>query len=243
MKPWLFLVLFGALMTATATTAGDKPLTYPDTRRVEQFDDYHGTKVPDPYRWLEADVRESKEVAAWVAAENKVTDAYLAAIPERESIKNRLTELWNYEKFSAPFKAGGRYFYTKNDGLQNQNVLYTQDSLKGEPRVLLDPNKWSKDGTVSISGLSVSDDGKYLAYGKAESGSDWVTWHVLDVATAKPLPDELRWTKFTGAEWTPTARASSTAATRPRRRARPSRGWCSTRSSATTASAPPRPMT
>jgi prolyl oligopeptidase len=203
MKPWLFLIPFGALMTATPLTAGDKPLTYPDTKRVDQIDDYHGTKVPDPYRWLEADVRESKEVAAWVAAENKVTDAYLAAIPEREPIKKRLTDLWDYAKYSAPFKAGGRYFFTRNDGLQNQSVLYTQDSLQGEPRVLLDPNKWSKDGTVSIAGMSVSDDGKHLAYGKAESGSDWVTWHVLDVATAKPLPDELKWTKFSSAEWTP----------------------------------------
>jgi prolyl oligopeptidase len=189
-------------MTAIAT-AGDKPLTYPNTKRVEQIDDYHGTKVADPYRWLETDVRTSKEVADWVAAENKVTDAYLEKIPERQSIKKRLTDLWNYEKYSAPFKAGGRYFFTKNDGLQNQSVLYTQDSLDGEPRVLLDPNTWSKDGTVAIADRSVSDDGKYLAYGKAESGSDWVTWRVLDVASGKPLADELKWTKFTGAEWTP----------------------------------------
>ncbi len=203
MKPWLVLFPLGALMAATASTAGEKSLTYPLTKRVDQVDTYHGVKVSDPYRWLEEDVRTSKEVAAWVAEENKVTEAYLAAIPERESIKKRLTELWNYEKYSVPFKAGGRYFYTRNDGLQNQSVLYTQEALEAKPRVLIDPNKWSKDGTVSIAGISVSDDGKYLAYGKADSGSDWVTWHVLDVASGKPLSDELKWTKFTAADWTP----------------------------------------
>jgi prolyl oligopeptidase len=204
MSSKLPLILFplGALMTATVTTAGDMPLAYPNTKRVDQVDVYHGVKVPDPYRWLETDVRTSKEVADWVAAENKVTEAYLEAIPQRESIKRRLTELWNYERYSAPSKHGGRYFFTKNDGLQNQNVLYTQDSLQGEPRVLLDPNTWSKDGTVALAGLSVSDDGKYLAYGKAEAGSDWVTWHVLAVASGVILPDELKWTKFTAADWT-----------------------------------------
>ena len=200
MKVSLLLPL-GVLMTATAITAGDKTLTYPSTKRIDHVDDYHGVMVPDPYRWLENDVRTSKEVASWVAAENKVTNAYLATIPEREFIKKRLTELWNYEKYSAPFKAGGRYFFTKNDGLQNQSVLYTQDSLDGEPRVLLDPNTWSRDGTVALAGLSVSDDGKYLAFGKAEAGSDWVTWRVQDIATGKILADELKWTKFTDADW------------------------------------------
>jgi prolyl oligopeptidase len=206
MKTWLVLFPLGALMAATASSAGEKSLTYPSTKRVDHVDEYHGVQVPDPYRWLEKDVRESREVADWVAAENKVTEAYLSAIPERESIKKRLTELWNYEKYSAPFKAGGRYFFTKNDGLQNQSVLYTQDRLDAKPRVLLDPNKWSKDGTISIAGMSVSDDGRYLAYGKSESGSDWVTWYILDVATAKTLPDQLKWTKFTSADWTPDSR-------------------------------------
>src|SRR5262245_17553658 len=198
---YLTLVL-GGLLTVSFLPAADNPLTYPSTKRIDHVDVYHDVKVPDPYRWLEDDVRKSKDVEAWVEAENKVTFAYLKAIPEREAIQKRLTELWNFEKYSAPFKAGGRYFYTKNDGLQNQSVLYTQDSLQGQPRVLIDPNKWSRDGTVALSGLSVSDDGKYLAYGKAEAGSDWVTWHVLDVASGKILPDELRWTKFTGADWT-----------------------------------------
>ncbi|MFN4259703.1 MAG: prolyl oligopeptidase family serine peptidase [Gemmataceae bacterium] len=197
-------VLLGALLVSTDTGAGDRSMiSYPPTRRVEHVDVHHGVKVLDPYRWLEDDVRTSKEVADWVEAQNKVTFAYLEAIPQRESIKQRLTELWDYEKYSAPFKRGGRYFYFKNDGLQNQSVLYAMDRLDGEPRVLLDPNEWSKDGTVALTGLSVSDDGKYLAYGVADAGSDWNTWHVLDIASGKVLGDELKWVKFSGARWTP----------------------------------------
>src|SRR5690348_5194542 len=196
-------VLMGlGLCFLSAALAGDTPLKYPQTRRIDHVDLYHGTSVPDPYRWLEDDVRKSPEVAAWVEEENKLTFAYLHAIPQREAIHKRLKELWNYERYSAPFKAGGRYFYTKNDGLQNQSVLYALDSLDGEARVLLDPNKWSKDGTVALSGTEISDDGKYLAYGVGEAGSDWNTWHVLDVATAKVLSDEVKWIKYSGASWT-----------------------------------------
>jgi prolyl oligopeptidase len=190
-------------MVVTSVTAGDAPLSYPKTKRVDQFDIYHGVKVPDPYRWLEDDVRDSQEVEAWVEAENKVTEAYLRTIPEREPIRKRLTELWNYERYSVPFKGGSSYFFTKNDGLQNQSVLYVQDKLDGEPRLLIDPNTWSKDGTVALGGLSVSDDGKYLAYAVNEAGSDWATWHVLEVASGKKRSDELKWTKFTDADWTP----------------------------------------
>jgi prolyl oligopeptidase len=186
----------------SAALAGDTPLKYPQTRRVDHVDVYHGTSVPDPYRWLEDDVRKSPDVAAWVEEENKLTFNYLNAIPQREAIHKRLKELWNYERYSAPFKAGGRYFYTKNDGLQNQSVLYTLDSLEGETRVLLDPNKWSKDGTVALTGLEVSDDGKYLAYGVAEAGSDWNSWHVMEVGSGKVMPDELKWIKYSGAAWT-----------------------------------------
>src|SRR5262249_42875283 len=143
-------------LTAALATAGDDPIKYPTTKRIDHVDTYHGVTVADPYRWLEDDVRKSKEVADWVAAENKVTMAYLKTIPQREAIRQRLTELWNYEKFSAPYKVGGRYFYTKNDGLQNQSVFYTMETLDGEPRALLDPNKWSKDGTVALAGLAVS---------------------------------------------------------------------------------------
>ena len=194
--------LAAATLSAFLVTAQETKLKYPDTKKGDVTDDYHGTKVPDPYRWLEDDVRKSKDVAAWVEAENKVTNAFLEAIPQREPIRKRITELWDYEKISAPFKAGGKYFFFKNDGLQNQSVLYVQDALDAEARVLLDPNGWSKDGTVALSGLAATDDGKYLAYGKAAAGSDWNTWHVLDVASAKTLPDELQWVKFSGASWT-----------------------------------------
>jgi prolyl oligopeptidase len=195
------LLLGGCILAMTA--AADGPLKYPKTKRVDQFDDYHGVKVLDPYRWLEDDVRSSKEVAEWVDEENKVTEAYLQGIPQRASIRKRLTELWDYERFTVPVKAGPYYVYSKNDGLQNQNVLYVLDKLKGEPRLLIDPNTWSKDGTVALSGLSVSDDGKYVAYGVSEAGSDWTTWKVLETATGKKLNDELKWTKFTAADWTP----------------------------------------
>jgi prolyl oligopeptidase len=187
-------------MTSLVVAAED-PIEYPPTRRVDHVDIYHGTRVEDPYRWLEDDVRTSPEVRQWVEAQNKVTSAYLAAIPERDAIRSRLTELWNYERYSPPVKVAGRYFFRKNDGLQNQDVLYALDSLQGEPRVLLDPNRWSKDGTIALAGLSISDDAKYLAYGVAEAGSDWLSWRVLDVATAKPLEDELKWVKFSGASW------------------------------------------
>jgi prolyl oligopeptidase len=178
------------------------PFEYPQTKKVDQVDDYHGVKVPDPYRWLEDDVRTSKDVADWVTAENKVTFGYLGAIPERETIKNRLTTLWNYEKFSVPFKRNGRYFFSKNDGLQNQSVYYTMNSLTDKPRALLDPNTWSKDGTVALAGLAVSDDAKYLSYAIAEAGSDWISWHVVDVDSGTVLPDEIKWSKFSGASWT-----------------------------------------
>jgi prolyl oligopeptidase len=196
--PWAAVLA----LPLTAAAAAEPPLTYPDTRRVDQVDDYHGTKVTDPYRWLEDDVRKSKDVADWVEAENKVAFRYLEAIPGRDALKRRLTELWNYEKYSAPHQVAGRYFYSKNDGLQNQAVLYVQESLHGEPRVLLDPNTWSKDGTVALAGLSIRDDARYLAYAVAEAGSDWTTWRVLDVDTGKRLDDEVKWVKFSHASWT-----------------------------------------
>src|SRR4051812_15669761 len=170
---------------AAMAPAADQSITYPQTKRVDCVDDYHGTKVGDPYRWLEDDVRKSPEVAAWVAAENQVTNAYLAKIPERDGIRRRLTELWNFERYSTPTKAGGHYFFAKNDGLQNQSVLYVLDTLDGEPRVLIDPNRWSKDGTIALADTVPSDDGQYVAYGVAEAGSDWHTWKVLSTATGK----------------------------------------------------------
>jgi prolyl oligopeptidase len=196
------VMVLGAMFVAGAGAAGDGVFQYPAAKRGEQVDDYHGTKVADPYRWLEDDVRKSQEVKEWVDAENKVTEAYLATIPEREGIKKRLTELWNYERYSAPFKIGGHFFYSKNDGLQNQSVLYVQDRLDGEARVLIDPNTWSKDGTVALSGMSVSDDAKYLGFARSEAGSDWQTWKVMSIDTGKVLDDEVKWVKHSGAAWT-----------------------------------------
>lgn len=193
--------LVGSLIFGGSAIAGDK-MNYPVSKKIDRVDELHGVKVPDPYRWLEDDVRTSKDVAAWVEAENKVTFAYLEGIPQRDAIKTRLTELWNYEKFSAPFKVGGRYFYFKNNGLQNQSVLYKQDSLDAEPAVLVDPNQWSKDGTIALGSTSFSDDGRYMAYSVADAGSDWNTWRILDVETGKLLEDEIKWVKFSGAAWT-----------------------------------------
>jgi prolyl oligopeptidase len=198
---WLSPLCLAGLALAVAA-AQEPTLKYPTTKRVDHVDDYHGTKVPDPYRWLEEDVRNSKEVADWVAAENEVTFGYLKSIPARETIKQRITDLWNYEKVGAPFRAGPRYVFSKNNGLQNQNVYYTQDTLESEPQVLLDPNTWSKDGTVALAGLAFTDDGKYLAYGVSEAGSDWAHWNVVHVASRKVLSDDIRWVKFGSASWT-----------------------------------------
>ncbi|MFS8782640.1 prolyl oligopeptidase family serine peptidase [Synechococcus sp. R6-6] len=173
------------------------PPSYPDPTVV---DIYHGQPVPDPYRWLED--LDSEQTRAWIEAQNHLTFNYLQQIPARQRIRERLTQLWNYEKYSQPFKEGGRYFYFKNDGLQNQSVLYTQESLEGQARVLLDPNTFSEDGTVALAGIAISRDGRYLAYGLSRSGSDWQEWKVRDIETGEDLPDHLRWVKFSGASWT-----------------------------------------
>ena len=156
-------------------------LSYPPTHQGQQSDIYHGIEVKDPYRWLEDP--DSEATKAWVTAQNKVTTNYLSQILSREEIKSRLTQLWNYEKYSSPFKRGERYFYFKNDGLQNQAVLYTLESLDAEPSVLLDPNTLSEDGTVALSGIAISDNGQYLAYGLSTAGSDWIEYFVKDVVT------------------------------------------------------------
>ncbi|NEO98299.1 MAG: S9 family peptidase [Symploca sp. SIO2E9] len=180
--------------------SSNKAIVYPPSRQVDQVDDYHGTKVADPYRWLEEP--DSEETKAWVEAQNQVTFSYLSEIPAREKIKQRVTQLWNYEKFGTPFKEGNRYFYFKNDGLQNQSVLYTLNSLDAEPRVLLDPNTLSEDGTIALSGLEISEDGNLIAYGLSRSGSDWIEWKVRNVETGKDLADHLKWVKFSGVSWT-----------------------------------------
>ena len=196
------IVCFVVSACAASLRAADSSITCPAARRVDQVDTYFGTKVQDPYRWLEADVRNSPEVAAWVKAENQLTESYLAAIPEREKIRRRLTELWNFAQYSPYMKVGGRYFFFKNDGLQNQPVLYVTESLTAQPRVLIDPNTWSKDGTIALGKMGFSDDGRYLAYSRSEAGSDWSVYHVLEVATGRQLSDELRWIKFSDASWT-----------------------------------------
>ncbi|HXU27426.1 MAG TPA: prolyl oligopeptidase family serine peptidase, partial [Bacteroidia bacterium] len=174
-------------------------LKYPQTKKVNQVDDYFGTKVSDPYRWLEDD--NSAETKAWVDEENKVTFSYLDKIPFRENVKKRLTQLWNYEKLTAPVKKAGMYFSFYNNGLQNQAVLCVQKSLKDARIELLDPNKLSADGTVSFSGWDVSKDGKYLAYGISKAGSDWVEIHVMEIAGKKELSDKIEWVKFSGISW------------------------------------------
>ena len=192
------ILLLSGIMVMSCTPQ-QKKLTYPKAEKVDTVDVYFGTEVADPYRWLEND--SSAATAAWVEAENKVTNEYLAQIPFRKQLLERLTNLANYEKIGAPFKKHGKYYFYKNDGLQNQSVLYVQDSLEGEPRVFLDPNKLSDDGTVALTGLSFSHDGKYAAYTISRSGSDWTEIYVLDTATGQLLDDHIEWAKFTGAAW------------------------------------------
>jgi prolyl oligopeptidase len=179
--------------------------TYPSAKKVDVVDDYHGTKVADPYRWLED--TNSPETTAWVEAENKVTAAYFAQIPQRAKIHARLTELFNYERYSSAFEVAGKYFLFKNDGLQNQDILYVADKPDGTERVLLDPNTLRADGTAALSGLSVDRGAKLLAYAIAQAGSDWSEWHVREISTGEDLPDLVQWTKFTNAEWTSDGRA------------------------------------
>ncbi len=197
-----FPLVIGFLLCLTAEVLSqtDGPFVYPKARRCDQVDDYHGVKLLDPYRWLEDP--DSAESRAWIEAENKLTFGFLEAIGQRPAIKKRLTKLWNYEKHGTPYKKGGRYFFSKNDGLQNQSVLYTMTSLAGEAKVLLDPNKLSEDGTIALTGYAISEDGRYMAYGLSRAGSDWHEWKVREIETVRDLDDHLEWVKFSGASWT-----------------------------------------
>ena len=197
-KKLLIVPMTGIIMAAHGQVAQQKP-AYPKAAKTDVVDTYFGTAVPDPYRWLENDTSEA--TAAWVAAENKVTDEYLSKIPFRSALLKRLTALSDYERMSLPDKTKGKYYFYKNDGLQNQDVLYVQDSLDGEPRVLLDPNKLSADGTVALTGTSLSHDGRYMAYTISRSGSDWTEIFVIDAQTGRQLDDHIVWAKFTGASW------------------------------------------
>jgi prolyl oligopeptidase len=199
----LITTLGGVALTSVLALVGfqvtaQKP-SYPQTRKVDHVDDYHGTKVADPYRWLEDD--NSTETAQWVGAQNKVTYAYLDKIPYRSKLKERLEQLYNYPKIGAPSRKGEYYFFSKNDGLQNQSVLYIQKGLNGTPEVLLDPNQWSADGTVRLGAFSLSKDAKYAVVGTSRSGSDWQEYQVMEIASKKMLADKLEWVKVSGASW------------------------------------------
>ena len=186
---------------AASGDMGSPSIVYPETKKVDTVDDYFGTKVADPYRWLEGDASVSPDVASWVEAENKVTFAYLEKIPFRQKIKDRLTQLYNYPRYSAPTRRGDYFFYTKNDGLQNQSVWYRQKGLDGAPEVLLDPNKLSADGTTRLGAFALSKDGKYVAYGVSKGGSDWNDVYVMDVATKQVEPEHVEWMKASGVSW------------------------------------------
>ncbi|MFT7298150.1 MAG: prolyl oligopeptidase [Sphingobacteriales bacterium] len=196
---WLTIPLATLLVACGAEEKKQMTITYPETKKVDHVDDYFGTKIADPYRWLEIDT--AADVKDWVTRQNEVTNNYLAQIPYRQSIMDRFEKLYNYEKYGAPFKAGDNYFFFLNDGLQNQSVLYIQTSLDAEPELFLDPNKLSDDGTVALSTFSPSLDGKYVVYGTSTGGSDWVDMYVMEVATKTKMSDELNWVKFSGASW------------------------------------------
>ncbi len=197
MKKTLILIFLFVAMVACKPEK--EALVYPDTRKTDQIDNYHGTEVADPYRWLEDD--NSEETKAWVIAENKVTFDYLDKIPFRDQIKERLTEIWNYPKMGNPFEKKGIYFYSYNTGLQNQSVIYKKNSLEAEGEVFLDPNTLSEDGTVALTAFSISNNAKYVGYGIARAGSDWNEYFVRGIESGKDLDDHLKWIKFSGISW------------------------------------------
>jgi prolyl oligopeptidase len=203
----LVTAVFGAILIMNGgQSSGDEargPLKYPEAPRSDAVDEYHGRKIPDPFRQLEDP--DAPATRSWVDAENQVTARFLESIPRRNAIRERLTELWDYEKYSPPMQEGGRYFFSYNAGLLNQSVLYTTESVDGPGRIFLDPNTFSADGTVALAGTAVSKDGRLLAYGIAAAGSDWSEWKVRDVATGRDYPDHIKWIKFSGAAWTPDA--------------------------------------
>ena len=197
-------LLFGVVaMTAScaAHAGGTTALAYPETRKLDVIEEQFGTKVADPYRWLEDDVRVNPAVAEWVEQQNRVSRAYLSHLPGRDALRRRMKALFDYERFGVPQKAGGRYFFTKNDGLQNQSPLYYRNGLRGKDRILVDPNDWATDGAVALDQWEPSPDGRRLAYAVQDGGSDWRTIKVADVKSGQPLADEIRWAKFTNIAW------------------------------------------
>ncbi len=199
MKQMMTMIVFIAAVVFAFACRKAERVEYPATKTVDQVDDYFGTKVADPYRWLEDDTAE--DVMAWVTVQNEVTFGFLETIPFRETIRARLMEIYNYPRYSSPFRAGDYYFFYKNDGLQNQSVIYIQKGLEGTPEVFLDPNQLSPDGTIRMNILSVSTDNKYAAISRGEAGSDWFEIRVMDIATKEELPDRVQWVKFSDAAW------------------------------------------
>lgn len=195
-KTFFGILCLGFLMMMSCQ---QQKFTYPVTSKTDQVDDYFGTKVADPYRWLEDDT--SAQTAGWVEAQNAVTYGYLEQIPYRQAIKDRLTKIWDYPKVTAPYKEGGRYYFSKNDGLQNQFVVFSKESLNGEERMVLDPNTLSSDGTVALSTFAPSEDGKYIGYGVSSGGSDWSEFYVMNAGDLTKLEDHIQWIKFSGLSW------------------------------------------
>lgn len=197
----LMLLATPAMIAAQGSSSMETPITYPETERGDVVEEQFGVAVADPYRWLENDVRVDENVRNWVTAQNAITDAYLETLPGRDAIAERLTELWNYERVGVPVKRGNRYFYTRNDGLQNQSVLYMREGLDGEPQLLIDPNEWSEDDATAMAQWVPSPDGRYIAYGVQDGGTDWRTIRVLNVETGESLLDTVEWAKFTSITW------------------------------------------
>ncbi len=200
MKPVLLAAVTALL---SSPIMAETPLSYPLTVTVPQTDTIFGETIADPYRWLEDDVRTNPKVRDWVTAENNVTDAYLATLPRRDGFKMRMKALYNYERMGTPRKAGARYFFSHNTGLQNQSTLWVRDGPSGNRRQLLDPNLWAKDGATALAEWAPSADGRYLAYGIQDGGTDWRTLKVVDATTGKELPDHIEWVKFSGIAWKP----------------------------------------
>jgi len=199
MRHLIFYLLLFAMATFFSCNKGPGKPDYPETKKVDTVDVYFGNEVADPYRWLEDD--QSEETGKWVEAQVEVTNNYLEKIPFRDKIEERLKEVWNYEKQGTPLRKGKYWFYSKNDGLQNQSVVYVKEGRDGEERVLLDPNKLSEDGTVALADYTISENGKYMAYAISRGGSDWREIYIKDVATGEDLDDQLKWVKFSGISW------------------------------------------
>jgi len=195
----LFLVTPALAVVLLCATASAQRLDYPKTKAIDHVDTYHGVKVADPYRWLEDE--NATDTRQWIKEQNKVTSGYLEKIPFREQVRQRLEKLFDYPKYSAPFKRGEYFYFSKNEGLQNQSVLYRQKGLDAKPEIVLDPNTFSADGTTRLSGFSLSKDGKLAAYGISRGGSDWREVYVMDMTTLGTLADTLLWIKASGTAW------------------------------------------